>query len=72
METMFTGDNLAWLFLGALGLVLGWLIVRRFFSPDAMQRRRRARSHGSVVSKKQGVSVRLAVKMRKPKKNGRK
>ncbi len=59
---MFTGDNLAWIFLGGLGLILGWIMLRRHFSGEAKERRRRARSHGPVVSRKQGVSVRLAVK----------
>jgi hypothetical protein len=64
---MFTGDNLAWWFLGGLGVVLIWLMLRRHFSLEAKERRRRARSHGPVVSRKQGVSVRLAVKTRKAK-----
>jgi hypothetical protein len=68
---MFTGDNLAWLFLGGLGLILGWILFRRHFTPDARERRRRARSHGPVVSRKQGVSVRLAVKTDKARRKRR-
>jgi hypothetical protein len=64
---MFTGDKLAWWFLIGMGCVLGWILLRRQFSAAARERRRRARSHGPVVSRKQGVSVRLAVKTDKSK-----
>ena len=69
---MFTGDNLAWLFLGGLGLILGWMAMRRHVTAEARDRRRRARSHGPVVSRKEGVSVKLAVKTRKSKGKRRK
>ncbi len=40
---------------------------RHYFSADAREARRRARSHGSVVSRRRGPSVRLAVNVNKPK-----
>jgi hypothetical protein len=64
---MMTGDNLAWLALGALGLALAVILLRRQFGAGARERRRRARSHGPVISRKAGVSVRLAVKTDKTK-----
>ena len=50
--------------LAAVGVVL-WL--RHHFSPAAREQRRRDRSHGRVVSRRQGPSVRLAVEAEKPK-----
>jgi len=44
--------------LAAAGLVL-WL--RHYFSPEVREQRRRARSHGRVVSKARHPMVRLAV-----------
>ena len=38
-----------------------------YFSPAAREQRRRDRSHGRVVSRRQGPSVRLAVEAEKPK-----
>ena len=50
-------------------IVLGVVIfgLRHYFSADASEARRRARSHGPVVSRKRGPSVRLAVAAAKPK-----
>ena len=44
--------------LAVAGLVL-WL--RHYFSPEVREQRRRARSHGRVVSKARHPMVRLAV-----------
>lgn len=41
--------------------------LRHYFSSTAREARRRARSHGPVVSRKRGPSVRLAVEVDKPK-----
>ena len=41
--------------------------LRHYFSANAREARRRARSHGPVVSRKRGPSVRLAVEVDKPK-----
>jgi hypothetical protein len=51
----------------ALGVVL--LSVRRHFSPEARERRRRQKSHRSVISRKEGPTVRLAVNAGKPKRD---
>ena len=50
--------------LAAAGVAM-WL--RHYFSPAAREQRRRDRSHGRVVSRKHGPSVRLAVQTEKPK-----
>jgi hypothetical protein len=55
-----------WL-VGSIVLVAVVLGVRHFFSADAREARRRARSHGPVISRKRGPSVRLAVDLDKPK-----
>jgi hypothetical protein len=52
-----------------LGAVM--MVGRHYFSADAREARRRARSHGAVISRKRGPSVRLATKVDKPK-NSRK
>ena len=49
----------------ALGAVL--FSVRRHFSPEARERRRREKSHRRVISRKHGPTVRLAVNLDKPK-----
>jgi len=46
------------------GAVFG---LRHYYSANAREARRRARSHGPVVSRKRGPSVRLAVAVDKPK-----
>jgi hypothetical protein len=48
----------------ALGVILFWM--RRHFSPEARERRRRDKSHRPVLSRKQGPTVRLAVKVGQP------
>jgi hypothetical protein len=52
-------------------VVLGAIILglRRYFSADAREARRCAHSHGPVISRKRGPSVRLAVDVDKPKRN---
>jgi hypothetical protein len=55
--------------LWPLGIVvLGAVILglRHHFSADAREARRRARSHRPVVSRKRGMSVRLALEVNKP------
>jgi len=39
-----------------------WGLGTHFFSPEARERRRRSRSHGRVVSRRNGPTVNLAVK----------
>jgi hypothetical protein len=59
-------NSVLWL-LGILVLSAVLLGLRHRFSADAREARRRARSHGPVVSRKHGPSVRLAVDVDKPK-----
>ena len=49
-----------------LAVVLG---LRQYFGADAREARRRARSHGPVVSRKRGPAIRLAVEVDKPKRS---
>jgi hypothetical protein len=59
-------NAVAWI-LGLVALVAASFGLRRYFSADAKEARRRARSHGPIVSRKRGPSVRLAVKVDDPK-----
>jgi hypothetical protein len=59
-------NSVLWL----LGIVLLGAVIlglRHYFSADALEARRRARSHGPVVSRKRRPSVTLAVDVDKPK-----
>ena len=60
---MLTIDTLIlWLVVALIGTA-GWqLLGRRFLSPQAVERRRRDRSHRRVVSRRRGPTVRLAVR----------
>ena len=42
------------------------LVVWRYFTRPARERRRRTRSYGRVVSRKNGLWVKLAVKTKRP------
>jgi hypothetical protein len=53
--------------IGILALALVLFLLRRHFTAEARERRRRAKSHRPVVSRKQGPTVRLAVDVDKPK-----
>ena len=55
-----------WL-VGSIVLIAVILGIRHYLSAAAREARRRARSHGPVVSRKRGPSVRLAVDLDKPK-----
>lgn len=59
-------NSFLWL-LGGVVLGAALLGLRNYFSADAREARRRARSHGPVVSRKRGPSVRLAVAVDQPK-----
>jgi len=52
-----------WLVLVALGIVAWQFFGKRFFSTEAMDRRRRDRNHGRVISRRQGPQVKLASKV---------
>lgn len=61
-----SGSSVLWL-MGLLVLAALFVLVRGHFSAEARERRRRDRSHGPVISRKRGTTVRLAVKVDKPK-----
>jgi hypothetical protein len=63
---MFTG-YLIWvvLLILLLALILGFL---GWLRPEAKEARRRAKSHGQVVSKRRGPSIQLAVKTKRDRK----
>ena len=50
-------------------VVLTVWAMRSVFGREARERRRRARSHGKVVSRGRGSWIHLAVKTKKPKKD---
>lgn len=54
------GHAILWL-MGSLVLVGLFVLVRGHFSAEVRARRRRDRSHGPVVSRKRGPTVKLAV-----------
>jgi hypothetical protein len=64
---MYGITELAVWLVGSIVLIAVILGVRHSLSADAREARRRARSHGPVVSRKRGPSVRLAVDLAKPK-----
>jgi len=53
--------------LGLVVLAAAIFGLRRHFGADAKEARRRARSHGPVISRRRGPAVRLAVKVDDPK-----
>jgi hypothetical protein len=55
-----------WLF-ACIVLTAVILIVRKYFNPNARETRRRSRNHGSVVSRKRGPNIHLAVEADKKK-----
>ena len=69
--TMFGIENpLVW---GVGGVVFAGacVLLWRHFCAEARERRRRARSHGKVVSSRHGPLVRLVVETEQPKDDGR-
>ncbi len=64
---MFAKANLVYWAAGLFGAVVAAMALKHYFSPEARERRRRARSHGKVVSRRQGTWVKLAVKTKKSK-----
>jgi hypothetical protein len=61
-----TGSPIPWL-SGIVVLVLILLAFRGVFSPETRERRRRDRSHGPVISRKRGPTVKLAANVDKSK-----
>ncbi len=59
-------NPIVWL-IGIIAFCLVFLSLRGRFSAEARERRRRERSHRQVISRKQGPTVKLAVKVDKPK-----
>jgi MYXO-CTERM domain-containing protein len=60
------GNPIPWL-MGLLVLAAVFVLLRRHFSVEARERRRRDRSHAPVISRKRGPTVKLAVDVGKPK-----
>jgi hypothetical protein len=67
---MFDTESILFWGLGGVLLVGAFLLLRSHFSAEAREARRRARSHGRVVSKGRRPLVRLAAKIGKPKRDG--
>jgi Na+/H+ antiporter NhaD/arsenite permease-like protein len=63
-----TGNPVLWV-ISSIVLVAFFFLMRGFFSAEARERRRRERSHRSVISQKKGPAVRLAVDVAKPKRD---
>jgi hypothetical protein len=64
---MFDMHNpIVWL-IGVLALGLVWFWVRGRFSAETREQRRRNKSHRPVVSRRQGPTIKLAVKVDKSK-----
>ena len=57
-----TGNLLLWVVV-LLVLAAAFLGLRRHFSADAREARRRTRSHAPVVTTKRGPSIKLAVNL---------
>jgi fumarate reductase subunit C len=58
-------NPIVWL-IGVLALGVVLFLARGHFSAEARARRRREKSHRRLISRKQGPTVRLAVKVEKP------
>jgi len=62
------GNPVVWL-IGIIAVAIVVFLMRGHFTAEARERRRRAKSHRRVVSRKQGPTVRLAVDVDKPKRD---
>ena len=62
------GHPMFWL-IGFVALATSWVLARGHFSAEARARRRRERSNRPVISRKRGPTVRLAVKVDKPRRD---
>jgi len=60
-----TGNPVVWV-MGIIVLAAIFFLTRGLFSAEERGRRRRERSHGPVISRKKGPTVRLAVDVNKP------
>ena len=59
--TMLNAGNPVMWFVGILAFAAAFFLLRGHFTAEARERRRRERSHRRVISRKRGLSVRLAV-----------
>jgi hypothetical protein len=60
---MLTTEGLLfWLVVVPLGIVACWFLGKRFFSSEAVAKRRRDRSNQRVVSRRHGPQIKLASK----------
>ena len=63
---MFDLDNpILWLAIVLSLAVLG-VLARHYLRSEARRRRRRDHSHGSVISRRRGPTIKLAVKVNEP------
>ena len=60
-----TGNPVLWV-IGIIVLAAIFFLARGLFNAGERGRRRRERSHGPVISRKKGPTVRLAVDVNKP------
>jgi peptidoglycan/LPS O-acetylase OafA/YrhL len=63
---MFDVENPVLWVVGLAALVGASLLAWRYFGAEARARRRRDRSHGRVISRRHGPSVKLAARTKKP------
>jgi hypothetical protein len=61
-------NPVVWL-IGIIAVAIVLFLMRGHFTAEARERRRRAKSHRRVVSRKQGPTVRLAVDVDKSKRD---
>lgn len=54
-----------WLAAAVVGFAAWQLVLRRFFSNDARERRRRRRNYGRTVSDRERPTVKLAAKVKR-------
>jgi hypothetical protein len=62
------GNPVVWI-IGSIAVAIAFVLLRGQFTAEARERRRRAKSHRRIVSRKPGPTVRLAVDVDKPKRN---
>jgi hypothetical protein len=61
-------NPVVWL-IGIIAFAVAFFLLRSHFTVEARERRRRAKSHRPVVSRRQGPTVRLAVDVDKPRRD---
>lgn len=67
LTLLAAGNPVVEWFVGIVACAGAFFLLRGHFTAAARERRRREKSHGRVVSRKHGPTVRLAVDVDKPK-----